>query len=353
MYRVCSCQRRRQNRDGGVTVSLGAKGWWSLSSSRPVRDGARGRSTMCTRASPRRPRWIRPAGTWCRRSTLSSRRMAIRTGRWRGSSRRPSRSTDEQKEDDRVTYAARTSESDRQDRRLASSAWVRDVRAGSTRACLARGREPTINIEGLVAGYTGPGGKTVLPHRAEAKIDMRLAPDMTAADTLAKLKAHLAKHGFGDIEVNISGGYDPNADRAQKQSPHPDAARDLPPPGDRILNCGRGSAGSWPGYVFTDPFRSVCRPGTSGMGHGSGAHAPDEYSVIDSTNPNVQGIDGADRLVRGVSLRARMNLNACRGHPSRNYETCRNREDGRDTPNWRKQCVEKHRREGKHVFDPV
>ena len=61
---------------------------------------------------------------------------------------------------------------------------------------------PTINIEGLVAGYTGPGGKTVLPHRAVAKLDMRLVPDMTAADTLAKLKAHLAKHGFADIEVN-------------------------------------------------------------------------------------------------------------------------------------------------------
>src|SRR5580658_1953020 len=69
--------------------------------------------------------------------------------------------------------------------------------------------QPTINIEGLVAGYTGPGGKTVLPHKAVAKIDMRLVPDMTAADTLAKLKAHLAKHGFADIEANMSGGYNP------------------------------------------------------------------------------------------------------------------------------------------------
>ena len=43
----------------------------------------------------------------------------------------------------------------------------------------AAGVQPTINIEGLVAGYTGPGGKTVLPHRAVAKIDMRLVPDMT------------------------------------------------------------------------------------------------------------------------------------------------------------------------------
>src|SRR6266498_878590 len=40
--------------------------------------------------------------------------------------------------------------------------------------------QPTVNIEGLVGGYTGPGGKTILPHRAVAKIDMRLVPDMKA-----------------------------------------------------------------------------------------------------------------------------------------------------------------------------
>src|SRR5277367_951181 len=56
-------------------------------------------------------------------------------------------------------------------------------------------------------GLYRTGGKTVLPHKAVAKIDMRLVPDMTAADTLAKLKAHLVKHGFADIEVNMSGGY--------------------------------------------------------------------------------------------------------------------------------------------------
>src|SRR5207244_10087184 len=70
---------------------------------------------------------------------------------------------------------------------------------------------PTVNIEGRVGGYTGPGGKTTLPHRAVAKLDLRLVPDMTAADSLAALKAHLAKRGFGDIEVNMTGGYDPTS----------------------------------------------------------------------------------------------------------------------------------------------
>ena len=55
----------------------------------------------------------------------------------------------------------------------------------------------------------GPGGKTILPGRAEAKLDLRLVPDMTKDEAVAKLKAHLAKRGFGDIEVNVSGGYGP------------------------------------------------------------------------------------------------------------------------------------------------
>src|SRR5436309_15555783 len=74
--------------------------------------------------------------------------------------------------------------------------------------------QPTVNIEGLVGGYTGPGGKTVLPHRAVAKIDMRLVPDMKMADAVAALKTHLAKRGFGDIEVNVTGGYDPTSTAA-------------------------------------------------------------------------------------------------------------------------------------------
>jgi hypothetical protein len=31
------------------------------------------------------------------------------------------------------------------------------------------------------------------------------------------------------------------------------------------------------------------------LGHGNGAHAPNEYFLIESTNPKVQGMDGAVR----------------------------------------------------------
>src|SRR5262249_57345061 len=91
--------------------------------------------------------------------------------------------------------------------------WVRDVSWQEALELLKS--RPTVNIEGLVGGYTGPGGKTILPHRAVAKIDMRLVPDMKATEALAALKAHLAKHGFGDIEVNMTGGYDPPSTSAR------------------------------------------------------------------------------------------------------------------------------------------
>src|ERR1700723_1123914 len=150
--------------------------------------------------------------------------------------------------------------------------------------------KPTINIEGLVGGYTGPGGKTVLPHRAVAKIDMRLVPDMTAAGTLALLKEHLARHGFGDIEVNMSGGYDPTQTSQDSKLIQAQIATYRKLGLDLVL--WPRSAGSWPGYIFTsEPLKLPA--GHFGVGHGTGAHAPKEYYLIDSTNAKVVGIDGA------------------------------------------------------------
>jgi acetylornithine deacetylase/succinyl-diaminopimelate desuccinylase-like protein len=150
--------------------------------------------------------------------------------------------------------------------------------------------QPTINIEGLVGGYTGPGGKTILPHRAVAKIDMRLVPDMTAKGTLELLKQHLAKHGFGDIEVNMSGGYDPTETPADSTLIRAMTASYRKAGIDPLL--WPRLAGSWPGVTFTGaPLHLPA--GQFGLGHGDGAHAPDEYFIIESANPKVAGMDGA------------------------------------------------------------
>jgi len=189
-----------------------------------------------------------------------------------------------------VAAAARRLDEAVAKREMGVDHWVHDVSWVEALERLVS--RPTVNIEGLVGGYTGPGGKTILPHRAVAKLDLRLVPDMTAAESLALLKAHLAKRGFGDVEVNMTGGYDPTTT-----------------PGDAALIKAQVAvyrrsgidpvilpriAGSWPGYVFTgDPLRLPA--GHFGLGHGSGAHAPDEYYVIESQNANVRGIDGAAR----------------------------------------------------------
>jgi acetylornithine deacetylase/succinyl-diaminopimelate desuccinylase-like protein len=152
--------------------------------------------------------------------------------------------------------------------------------------------QPTINIQGLVGGYTGPGGKTILPHRATAKLDMRLVPDMTAKETLDLVKQHLAKHGFGDVELNMTGGYDPTETPADARLVAAMMATYRKSGVEPLL--WPRLAGSWPGATFTGaPLRLPA--GIFGLGHGGGAHAPNEYFVIESSNPKVAGIDGSTR----------------------------------------------------------
>lgn len=150
--------------------------------------------------------------------------------------------------------------------------------------------QPTVNIQGLVAGYTGPGGKTVLPGRAEAKLEFRLVPAMTKDEAVSKLTAHLAKRGFDDVRVTVSGGYGPNETdedsvliRAQKllfdraKIPYAITPR---------------NAGSWPGVIFNGPPLNL--PASQfGLARGGGAHAPNEWFLIESSNPKVNGLDEA------------------------------------------------------------
>ncbi len=152
---------------------------------------------------------------------------------------------------------------------------------------------PTVTIEGLVGGYTGPGGKTILPHRMVAKLDMRLVPNMTPDDTVAKLKAHLAKRGFGDIEVAINGGMNEVSSTSADSRADPRRASDVSPV--------RHRAAAAAALRRLGPELGVHRcaaqagGGSFGMGFGDRAHAPDEYYVIESNNPKVSGIDGAVR----------------------------------------------------------
>lgn len=69
---------------------------------------------------------------------------------------------------------------------------------------------PTSNVCGIDSGYKGPSLKTILPCIAKAKVGFRMVPEQDSDDLLNKLKSHLRRHGFGDIEVKKLAGYEPS-----------------------------------------------------------------------------------------------------------------------------------------------
>jgi len=68
---------------------------------------------------------------------------------------------------------------------------------------------PTLTINGIHGGYGGPGSKTVLPHEAVAKCDIRLVEAQTAEEILAKVKAHVQRFA-PEVSVSSHGGMDPS-----------------------------------------------------------------------------------------------------------------------------------------------
>jgi acetylornithine deacetylase/succinyl-diaminopimelate desuccinylase-like protein len=63
---------------------------------------------------------------------------------------------------------------------------------------------PTLNIDGLLSGYTREKGvKTIVPDKALAKIDMRLVPGQDSAIIFENMKKYLSSKGFDDINVEM------------------------------------------------------------------------------------------------------------------------------------------------------
>jgi len=69
--------------------------------------------------------------------------------------------------------------------------------------------EPTCTICGILAGYTGPGSKTVMPNEAMAKVDFRLVENLTPKLVVDLLRKHLDRRGFTDVEIITRGGEHP------------------------------------------------------------------------------------------------------------------------------------------------
>jgi len=65
------------------------------------------------------------------------------------------------------------------------------------------GARPTLEVNGLLSGWTGQGSKTVLPAYAMAKISCRLVPDQTTTETFEQMKAYLEEKAPKDIRWEL------------------------------------------------------------------------------------------------------------------------------------------------------
>ena len=65
------------------------------------------------------------------------------------------------------------------------------------------GARPTLEVNGLLSGFTGEGSKTVLPCKAMAKISMRLVPDQDPEEVHRQLIQYLEKHAPPTIRWEV------------------------------------------------------------------------------------------------------------------------------------------------------
>lgn len=66
------------------------------------------------------------------------------------------------------------------------------------------GVRPTLEVNGILSGFTGEGSKTVLPAWAMAKISTRLVPDQQPSDVYQQMQAYLEAHAPKSVRWNLT-----------------------------------------------------------------------------------------------------------------------------------------------------
>lgn len=66
------------------------------------------------------------------------------------------------------------------------------------------GARPTLEVNGILSGFTGEGAKTVLPASAMAKISTRLVPDQQPSDVYEQMHSYLEAHAPKEIRWTLT-----------------------------------------------------------------------------------------------------------------------------------------------------
>lgn len=67
-----------------------------------------------------------------------------------------------------------------------------------------RSGRPTLEVNGMLCGWTGPGAKTVLPNKAMVKISCRLVPDQDPEEIAQLLSEHIKKLCPPTVECQVT-----------------------------------------------------------------------------------------------------------------------------------------------------
>jgi acetylornithine deacetylase/succinyl-diaminopimelate desuccinylase-like protein len=159
---------------------------------------------------------------------------------------------------------------------------------------------PTVEINGLLSGYTGEGSKTVLPAHAMAKVSCRLVPNQDPDKIAALMEKHIravAPKG-ARVEVELLHGGRPW--RARTQGPLYDAASAALQKAFGKQPVYAGEGGSIP---IVPEFEEALNAPALLMGFGlpgENAHAPDEWMSVENLE---KGTHAAAALLDEVAAR--------------------------------------------------
>jgi acetylornithine deacetylase/succinyl-diaminopimelate desuccinylase-like protein len=121
-------------------------------------------------------------------------------------------------------------------------------------------------------------------------MDARLPPGLDPDATLAKVRKHLDEQGFDDVVIRKFDSYP--AAHTSIDDPFVQAALAVFNKRGHEVAVRPWLGGSAPFYQFTERLELPLV--FSSPGHGSGAHAPDEYMLIDPVEGS--GLSGLDEV---------------------------------------------------------
>ena len=143
----------------------------------------------------------------------------------------------------------------------------------------------SMNLDGIWGGNMFEGGSgAILPNRIVSKHNFRYLPAQDGMDIVDKLRTHLDKHGYEDVEINVVGDV-PWAKVTNDSDLHVAAnemraAFGMAP--NELSSDETMLGGYWPAYLFSGDVLNI--PIASGMvGSGGNSHAANEFYVVEGT----------------------------------------------------------------------